>query len=142
MEQVLDLGEYWECRVRFDLPDKGAVQAVVGTGPQPAEPRIEVHFDTTPGLPLARRTTSEGLEFLTATDALALVHLHNAGTDPVTVTPLVRLDGETLAYVLLDEPGPAATAYRLRIAPGRTLTLQVDLSAIRVVPDAASYRST
>jgi hypothetical protein len=122
----------WSCRVRFGLPDKGALHAVVGCGSPPTEPELDISFDVTPRLELARRQTPEGLTYLTPTDAIALVHLANRGTQIARVTPLIRLDGQTLAYVVLDEPGPPATAYQLRIAPGGLLTLQVDLSAIRV----------
>ena len=126
------VGDVWECRARFDLPAKGAVHAIVGTGPSPQLPAIEVAFDTSARVALVRRQTAEGLRFLARKDGAGLVHLTNRGARVCDITPLVRLDGETLGYSLLEEPGPAATAYRLRLHPGRTVTLQVELGAIRV----------
>ena len=134
LESAVGIGHCWDCRVRFDLPEKAALRAVVGTGPAPAEPQIDVMFDSDLQLPLTRRAAGDGLSYLAADSTLALVHLRNQATEPADVTPLLRLDGQTLCYTLLDEPGPLATAYRLRIAPGRTLTLQVDLTAARVRP--------
>jgi len=132
LAQVADHGAYRVCRVRFDLPDKGALRAVVGCGPKPAMPDVEVAIDTPSTLRLRREVTEEGLAYLTASDAFALVNLRNRGTEPATVTPLIRLDGESLGYTVLEEPGPAAIAYRLRLGAGQVVTLQADLSAIRV----------
>ncbi|MGD8450644.1 MAG: hypothetical protein PVJ57_02400 [Phycisphaerae bacterium] len=132
--QAVDLGEYWDCRVAFDLPDRGALRAVVGTGPPPRQPDIEVVFDATAQLPLMRQVGKDGLSYVTSRGAIVLVHLRNRGTTPADFSPLIRLDGQTLGYVVLDEPGPTATAYRLRLGAGRTLTLHVDLTAARVTP--------
>ncbi|MFH1747395.1 MAG: hypothetical protein ABIG44_10175 [Planctomycetota bacterium] len=134
LTQVTDLGDVWDCRVRVDLPDKGALHAVVGTSATPMMPAIDVNIEAPRQLVLQRHQDAEGLSYLAAQSTLALIHLHNLGSSATNVTPLVRLDGQTLPYLILDEPGPAATAYRLRLAPGRTLTLQVELSAIRVAP--------
>lgn len=124
----------WECEIRFGLPDKGALRAVVGTGSPPELPAVEVLFDVEGRLVLTRRETPDGIAYWSYGGQPLLVHLVNRETEPVTVTPLLRLDGETLAYVVLDAPGPPATGYRVRLAPGQTLTLQPDLSAIRVAP--------
>ena len=132
LEQVRELGQLWECRVGFDLPDKGARRIVVGIGPKPTLPEVEVMFDVSSRLRLERKQTGEGLTYLSRTDGSALIHLRNSSAEAATITPLLRLDGQTLAYVVLDEPGPAATACRLRIAPKATLTLQADLTVIRV----------
>ena len=134
LESAVGIGQCWDCRVRFDLPEKGALHAVAGTGPAPAEPQVDVLFDGDLQMPLTRRAAGDGVSYLAGTGALTLLHLRNRGAGPASVTPLIRLDGQTLAYTLLDEPGPLATAYRLRIAPGQTLTLQVDLTAARVRP--------
>lgn len=132
LEEVVELGQTWECRLRFGLPDKGALRAVVASGPEPRTPDVRVYIDAPSQLVLARHASAEGLSYVTAAGAPALIRVQNRGASIAEVTPVVRLDGATLPYVVLDEPGPTATAYRLKMAPGRTLTLQVDLSAIRV----------
>ena len=134
LESATKLDRCWDCRVTFDLPDKGVLRALAGTGPQPVLPELGVTFDATARLLMIPRDTPDGLSFLSRADGVVLVHLHNRGSLAAEVTPLLRLDGQTLPYVVLGEAGPAAAAYRLRLSPGSSLTLQPDLNAITVTP--------
>ncbi len=50
------------------------------------------------------------------------------------IAPLVRLDGEVVSYCVVGESGPVASMYHLRLAPQQTVTLQLDLTGVRVEP--------
>ncbi len=134
LAHVSDLGTYWECRLRFDLPDKASLRAAVGSGQRPAVPHVQVHFETGGTLRFRRYVTPDGLAFLSLTHAPPIVHLRNAADKLVVVSPLARLDGDPIAYRPLDGNTHFATAYRLRLKPGETVCLQLDLSAVRVAP--------
>lgn len=131
---LIDRGTLWECRVMFDLPDKGSLRAVVGTGPPPAEAALRVRFEMPSTLRLGPAAEAEGEGVLAAMDWAGTVRLENGGDEAVTVGPLLRLDGESLAYRVVGEAGPFALAYRVRLAPGQSVALQPDLSAVRVAP--------
>jgi hypothetical protein len=132
MLRLIALPEMWECHLGFDLPDKGALRAVVVTGPEPPEPNVAVHFVMPSDMQLRAVASDESVSYLTAGGWVGLVQLQNMGDQPVFVTPLVRLDGEQVAYRVVEEPGPVASAYRLRLTPHQVLTLRLDLSACRV----------
>lgn len=127
-------GDTWECRLGFDLPEKGARRVVAGVGQPPEFPKVDVQIEAPSRLVLQRRHTIDGVPYHAADDALVLIHLRNQGGGTARVTPLLRLDGCALNYIVLDEPGPPGQAYRLALAPDQTLTLQADLSALRVTP--------
>ena len=95
LEQVREFGQLWECRVGFDLPDKGAQRIVVGVGPKPKLPEVEVKFDVSSRLQFDRKQTGEGLTYLSQTDSNALIHLRNSSAEAATIMPLLRLDGQT-----------------------------------------------
>ncbi|MBU0637370.1 MAG: hypothetical protein KKB50_00780 [Planctomycetes bacterium] len=134
IERLVNLGEMWECRVMFDLPDKGSLKAVVGTGPTPWHPVVRADFGIQHRLTLARRVSADGVTYLSALDQPGTVRLRNDDNRTVDIRPLVRLDGNPIAYRLSDGERPFATAYGLRLAAGAEATLQLDLSAIRVNP--------
>jgi hypothetical protein len=134
LEQLIDCGQVWECRLRFDLPDKGALHARVGSGPEPPTPKISVDFDLDQTLRFRRFATRDGLTYLALTNPAPVVHVQNNGDQAVVLSPLVRLDGDLLAYQPVGSESGFATAYRLRLAPHETISLQLDLSAIRVAP--------
>ncbi len=134
LEQVIDLGTVCEYRVRFDLPDKGALQAAVGSGPQPALPALEVRFQTEDTFRLTQHVTTEGLAYLSLASGTPVIHVRNNGDQAAAVSPLVRLDGDPLAYRPLEANSRFATAYRLHLQPGETVSLQLDMAAIRVAP--------
>jgi hypothetical protein len=134
LERVIDRGAYWECRARFDLPDKGSLRALAGCGGAPPTPRVSVEFEVQPTLRFRRSATPDGLAFLGLMDAAPVVRLRNEGGTTVEVSPLVRLDGDPLAYRPLGDDSSFATAYRLRLQPHETVGLQLDLSAVRVAP--------
>ncbi len=131
--RLVDLGRYWECRVEFDLPDKGAVRVVAGTGTPPELPQLDVSFDMPARVTLVPRGAGDE-RYLSAADWVGIVHVHNRGSASADVSPLIRLDGQTVAYRVVNEPGPFATAYKLRLGPQQTLALQLDLSAGRFAP--------
>lgn len=137
LEQVVDLGMMWDCRVRFDLPDKGALRGLVGCGPQPPTPALSVEFAGPQTLRLSRRVSPEGLVYQSLTNQAPVISVRNDGSAPLAVTPLVRLDGEPIAYRPVGQEAPEAqfaTGYRLRLGPGMAVSLQLDLSAVRVSP--------
>jgi hypothetical protein len=134
LEQVIDLGTAWECRVRFDLPDKGGLRAVAGSGPKPPVETVDVRFEIDATLRFRQHATPDALAFLSLTNDPPLVHLQNTGDEAVSVSPLVQLDGDPVAYRPLEADTAFATAYRLRLPPGKTVSLQLDMAAIRVAP--------
>lgn len=134
LERVAELEQVWICWLTFDLPDKGMLHAVVGTDTPPAEPSVTVHFVVPQGLVLKERASGDGVTYATAGAWFGAAQLQNVGQAAVEVTPLVRLDGSPIGYRVVEEAGPVATAYRLRLAPRQVLTLQLDLSAVRVAP--------
>ncbi|HDZ71585.1 MAG TPA: hypothetical protein ENH55_02060, partial [Aurantimonas coralicida] len=88
-----DLGKLWECRISFDLPDKGTLRAVVGSDAEPPKPAVSVRFDLGDELRLRSQSTQAGMSYLSASDQAAVVQIENRGARPVEVKPLVRLDG-------------------------------------------------
>jgi len=134
LEQVIDLGTAWECHVRFDLPDKGALCGSAGSGPQPPSCLVDVGFEVPRALRLSQHLTPDGLTYLSLPDHSPLVHIRNNDNDAVSVSPLVQLDGDPVAYRPLEAGTRFATAYRLQLQPGETVTLQLDMTAIRVAP--------
>lgn len=134
LARVTDLPGLWECHVRFDLPDKGARQIVVTTGSAPPLPPVDVYSLLPDRLVLRPAVSDDGVQYLSAGEVPALLQLQNHGSEPVEVTPAVRLDGEPVAYQVVGAGGPMASVYRLRLAPTQVLTLQLDLSAVRVAP--------
>lgn len=117
----------WDCRVAIDVPDKGTVRAVVGTGPPPPRPDIVVRF-------AGPRTLTIGPDCVVSDEWTGTVELLNRGPQAAEIMPLLRLDGEPVAYRVREEDGPLATAYRLRLAARQSVTLQPDLLALRIEP--------
>ncbi len=134
LERATRIDGVWECRLKFDLPDKGSLRALVGTGPEPPRPDVQVRIELPSRLQFTVRASADGLRFCSASETAALVYVRNRGEGVVEVRPLVRLDGDRLAYRLVSEEGPFATAYRLRLQPGEEIALELDLSAVRVRP--------
>jgi hypothetical protein len=134
LDQITDLGYLWECRVRFGLPDKGALEALAGSGPEPPRVILDVRFEVGRRLRFRSEVTSTGLTFQTLTSPAPLVQVRNVGNRPVEISPLVRFDGDAIAYRLLNANATFATAYRLRLRPGESSGLELDLSAVRVTP--------
>ncbi len=132
LELAVDHGQLWECRVRFDLPDKGSLRALVGSGWEPPASNLRVEFEIGPTLRFHRSATPDGLTFLSLTTPPPVVHVRNDGGQPVELSPLVRLDGDPVAYQPRGGEARFATAYSFRLEPGQTISLQLDLSAVRV----------
>ena len=134
LKRVVELEDAWVCWLTFDLPDKSMLHAVVGTDTPPVDPSVNVHFVVPQRLALTTQASGDGVTYASAGAWFGAAQLQNVGDVTVEVTPLVRLDGSPIAYRVVEESGPMATAYRLRLAPRQVLTLQLDLSAIRVAP--------
>jgi hypothetical protein len=124
-------GGVWHCRVQFDLPDRGAAQLLIGSGPKPDMPNIDVTFEFGERISFLRHESPDGVTYLSAPSD-GRVRLHNSGKEEATVTPMIRLDGCQLAYRPADREGPQGLTYRLTLQPGQTTDLSVDLSAVRV----------
>jgi len=133
LRQVLGLGDVWECRVTFDLPDCGLRRALVGCDAEPAESDLVVEFDGPPELLVRNQVDADGVTWQNAAWP-GTIRLTNRGPQTVELTPLIRLDGETLAYRTLDAVGPFAAAYRLRLRPGQSVELQIEIVSHRIRP--------
>lgn len=125
------IGAVWDCRLRFDLPDKGAARAAVGVGSTPVLPTLSIRFELPAVLRLVPQQTPEGLSYGMAGDVNALIYVTNSGAAAADVTPLLRLDGDVLSYRVVEEAGPSAAAYHLHLPAQGSVTLQPDLSALR-----------
>lgn len=132
IDRLVALPGQWLCWVTFNLPDKGTREIVVGTGSQPTEPRVEVHFVMPDQLVLREARSEDGVRYLAAENWLGVVQLQNVGKAPVEISPLVYLDGASIAYAVAEEDGPVAAAYRLRLGPDQVVSLKLDLSAVEV----------
>lgn len=129
---LVDVGTEWFCRVRFDLPDKASRRIVVGYDATGTPDDVQVRFEGPSVLTIAEGGDAADTVYVRAADWPGTIELENRGAETRVVSPLIRLDGETLAYRVVAQPGPFAVQYRLRLAPGATLALQPDLSAVRV----------
>ncbi len=133
LRQVLDLGNIWECRLAFDLPDCGLLRAVVGTDAEPALPAVTVEFDGPAELLVHNEMDIDAVAWHVGVWP-GTVRLSNRGPGAVEFTPLVRLDGQVLAYRVVSSVGPFAAAYRLRLQPGQTVELQIEVVTHRIRP--------
>ena len=134
LTSAIDCGDYWECRIAFDLPDKGASYVLCGAGPDDVPPELSVVFDTPEALPFRKETTSYGLPYYRLLLPPPRVRVTNDGKQPAPLSPLIRLDGDLLAYRPVDAAPNYATAYRFLLNPGESADLEIDLSAVRVSP--------
>jgi hypothetical protein len=134
LERLVELADMWLCWVTFDLPDNGSRRILAGTGRAPAEPPIDVHFVVPKNLVLRRERSEQGVRYCSAENWFGVIQLQNRGAEMVEVMPIVRLDGEAVPYRVVDEAGPMASAYRLRMGPTQVISLQLDMSAVRVAP--------
>jgi len=132
MIETVDLGATWLCRVRLDVPDRGAAGGMVGTGPQPLVPKVAVHIDAPDVLRFETRRTRDGVQYQTLVSPPPTFDVRNASGAPLVVTPLVRLAGTPIAYRPAAGPERFADAFRIRLGPGEAARLQPDLSAARV----------
>lgn len=133
LTQVVGLGGVWECHVSFDLPGRGALRAVVGLGPPPPMLNVSVRFATPPEVAFARFENADGTRF-ESSDLRPIINLTNNGDREIVVSPIVRLDGNTIAYRRLNRAGPYALSYRVKLKPDSGTALQLDFSALRVTP--------
>ncbi|WP_320046875.1 hypothetical protein [uncultured Ilyobacter sp.] len=132
LEEVIDRGEYWECCLRLNAPDKGSVRAIAGSGPPPAASRVSVEFQAGDTLVFEEHTTADNVTFATLAGHAPVVHLTNTGGRMVTISPLIRLDGNPVPYRPAEGDATFATTYGLNLAPGDGISLQLDLSAATV----------
>ncbi len=132
-ERIIQHPGVWECYARFDLPDKAVARIAVGSGSDPPPVELNVVFDGPTELRVRSDRTPEGLIFAAARWP-GTIAIENRGESTAHIRPLVRLDGDTVAYRVIGEAGPFAAAYNLRLAPGQRVALRVDLSALRIAP--------
>lgn len=131
---VIDCGEYWECRAKFDLPDKGGTRIQCGSGPIGVAHEMSVVFDVPEPMSFIRQTTVYGLPYYRSLTPAPRIRITNGGRLAKFLSPLIRLDGDLLAYRPISEAEHYATAYRFLLNPGESIELEVDASAIRVIP--------
>ena len=134
LEGLVNFGSLWECFVRFDLPDKGTLRGLIGTGPEPPELNIDISLSGSSRIRLAERRTEDGVAYLSHTGEPIVLRVKNRGTEAVELEPLLRLDGSAISYRIAGAAGPFASAYVLPLAPGEETVLQLDFSALRVRP--------
>ncbi|MCH7872267.1 MAG: metallophosphoesterase, partial [Planctomycetes bacterium] len=139
LSQIVSFGRLWECRVTFDLPDRGARRIVIGTGEPPPVDSIRVEFDLPTRVAFESRVTDEGVPYQSSA-VEPLVFISQPGEEAIEVMPRFRLDGSTIAYRPIDADGPFATAYRLSLKPDEIVALQLDFSALRVRPGRRSLQ--
>ena len=132
LDDVCDLGDCWECCVRLNAPDKGSARALAGSGPQPPAPRVSVQFQIDSTLVFEPKATIANVAFASLIGQAPIVHLTNPGDEPLAVSPLIRLDGNPIPYRPAEADATFATTYRLHLAPGDGISLQLDLSAATV----------
>lgn len=127
MEQVVDLGQQWECRVRFDLPDRGLIR--IDVAPAPAEPPrdLRITIEAPARLRLAPAATVPATQRSGASAAPAAIVIENTGPNERIVRPIIRLDGRTLALEG-SEPAPRHEP-ALRILAGQRIRCPLDLAA-------------
>ncbi len=99
---------FWECRVRCDVPARGLLRGLVGTGPRTWEP-LQVS-----AVPSADRM-------------LVDLSVRNPGAAPQRVQPEVRLAGQRLPVLFPRGSGPD-----LVVPGGGVAGLRVDLTGVRV----------
>ncbi len=136
IEQVVTGESFSEVWVRTDVPDRGGVSLVVGSGPRPALPRIETRIELPAELTF---TPLESAGLCRLVSEPPSVVIRNVGTGPAVLVPRLRLDGDVVRY----RPGQAArsaAAYRIRLAPGKSVRLRPDLSVVRVRPGRRSLQ--
>lgn len=131
---AIDRGNKWECRIGFDLPDKGAVRILCGAGPEDPPDNLSVAFELPDQLRFHPEATPLGLPYSRLLTPPPAVRVLNNGDRPTVISPLVRLDGELLAYRPRESGEHYATAYRLLLNPGDSVYLEIDMSAVRVTP--------
>lgn len=138
---ALPVENIWCCRVEFDLPEFGVRHVALGVGSPPPEPAAAAEFELPPGLEFRTGRTADGVEYQTRVSAggsaegvLGTIWVSSRASGDSVLTPLVRLDGNPLAYRPADGRSPFAIAHRLKLKPGERLALQVDLTAVRVRP--------
>lgn len=133
-----DLGVEWECRLKFDLPAKSTVRAIAGADAPLPEVSVEVKFDVPSRVQSAAKMGEDGLLYWTASGASGTIALQNRGATAVECSPLVRWDGEVVAWKAADQVEEFVASARLTLAAGAVQRLQLDLSAARVVPGSRS----
>jgi hypothetical protein len=122
---ITHVGVQTVCQVRVDAPAYGVVRVEAGVGTPPPPTLIAVRFGG-PG------AGAEGA----AIDASATlrVFVKNAGAAETSVTPLLRLAGETVPYRVVQAPGPAGALYTLRLRAGQEVELKPVLDEIAAPP--------
>lgn len=137
----------WECRVRADLPDRSAVRVRVGYD-LPRDPPVTVEFDVPPRLEFSREAPDASLfAACTLRPVVRITSCPASATPPATaqlaadaspaappLTPLVRLDGAAIPYRTLGSSTPFTIAAQYAAAPGESVALELDLSALPVRP--------
>jgi hypothetical protein len=132
IDEIIEQSSFWECRVRFDLPDKSMVRGEIGAGPEPLYADHLVEFQIEEVLEFHERATPDGLQYLEAAGPTGFVEIVNNGSRSLALAPQVRLDGEPIAYRPVGVDQPFVTRMSLTIDPGARVRLQVDFSAVRV----------
>lgn len=130
---AVEAEDSWICRVRVSVPDGGARSFVVGAdGPAPASCPAVVQIGGPTRLTFVTESSADGVTYQRLLGEPPSVFVSAAGGQSSAVTPLLRLDGNPVAYRVAGSDLPYALAHTLRLSAGQRLTLQVDMSAVRV----------
>ncbi len=126
--QAVDAGAYWLCEIGADVPDRGGVRIAASTDRDlPAPLPVSVEFDADDELRFDAVGVGSRAAPLVSGGKL-LVRLRNTSAEPLTLHPIVRLNGQTLIAGTSETPaGP------ISLPPARSVDLPVRLSLPDVV---------
>ncbi len=122
-------GSTWLCEVSIDLPDRGGLCVAASVDREPPAPLpVAVEFGADAQLRFKTAVTGNGLTYHTSNGRLVVV-LRNTSTGPLTLRPVVRLQGQTLGVTT-----PEQFPWPLRIEAGKTIELPMRLLLAEVLP--------
>jgi hypothetical protein len=138
LDSTADLGVCWECRLAFDLPEKSALRALIGTSAPPPEAAARIGFDLPSQIAVStERSPQRGLLQPLQKSPLE-VTITNVTDAPLDCSPLVRLDGDVVPWRIDGRTRDFVLTAALRIEPRETLRLRLDFSDARVRPGRRS----
>lgn len=129
--RCLDAGTSWACEVGFDLPDKGAVTVQAGPADQIAPPLpVRLEFSCPDHLAFTPRSTAYDLTWFTCPSP-AILSVINESSQPVTVWPIVRLNGTNLS---LSGAGPEPLPLTVPARSSQMLRINLTLGYLALGP--------
>jgi hypothetical protein len=129
--QALDGRTEWLCEISVDLPDRSGVRIAVSADREPPAPLpVAVEFAADDELDFAPEKTAAGLSYA-ASDGKLVVRLRNTSAEPLTLRPVVRLQGQVLTVT-----APEQFRWPLSIGPEQAVEMPMKL----LLPDVVEGR--